>query len=276
VAFTEGLTREVAVGQATFRPIRVDEHASRASHATVTTAELRDLLHRHERLACVGMLAAGIAHEINNPTGSALLAAETALALLDAPDSREHVATCLRNIITSMDRCGGIVRTLLRYSRDEPAERQACNINDVAEQAIELVRPTSARYGAELRLELDSAAPLAPMSPLEIELVLVNLLRNAAESGKGRVSIIVETSRTEQGVRVAVRDNGCGMTEEQRRHAFDPLYTTRRDLGGSGLGMSLARGIIEAHNGRMEVESQVGKGTTVTIDLPTAPAAGAN
>lgn len=234
-------------------------------------AQAEDAARRNERLACIGLLAAGIAHEINNPTGSALLAAETALSLIGSPNADEHVVACLRNIVTSMDRCGRIVRTLLRYSRQEPSEKQACSINDVAEQALDLARPYAGSHGAKLRLELDPSIPLAPMNPLELELVLLNLLRNAVEAGRGNVEIRIATMATEGGVRVAVRDNGCGMSKEQVAHVFDPLYTTRRHQGGSGLGMSIAYGIVQEHKGRMEVDSQEGKGTTVTIDLPVAP-----
>ena len=229
---------------------------------------LEETVRQNERLACIGLLAAGIAHEINNPTGSALLAAETALAIMNSPQSGEQMVACLRNIVTSMDRCGRIVRTLLRYSREEPSERQACNINDVAEQSLELARPYAEQHGAELRLDLDSDLPLAPMNPLEIELVLVNLLRNAVEAGRGNAVISIRTGPAEGGVRVAVNDNGCGMNKEQIAHVFDPLYTTRRQAGGSGLGMSIAYGIVQKHEGRIEVQSQPGSGTTVIIDLP--------
>lgn len=229
---------------------------------------LEETVRQNERLACIGLLAAGIAHEINNPTGSALLAAETALAIMNSPQSSEQMVACLRNIVTSMDRCGRIVRTLLRYSREEPSERQACNINDVAEQSLELARPYAERHGAELRLDLEPDLPLAPMNPLEIELVLVNLIRNAVEAGRGDAVITIRTGPAQGGVQIAVSDNGCGMNKEQLAHVFDPLYTTRRQVGGSGLGMSIAYGIVQKHQGRMEVQSQLGSGTTVTIDLP--------
>ena len=124
--------------------------------------------------------------------------------------------------------------------------------------------------GASLRLDTDPSLPLAPMNPLEIELVLLNLIRNAVEAGEGHVAISVGTMPCANGVRVAVRDNGRGMNKEQASHIFDPLFTTRRRQGGSGLGMSIALGIVEAHQGHMEVVSQEGKGTTVTIDLPVA------
>ena len=198
------------------------------------------------------------------------MAAETALAIKDSPGAGEQLGACLQNIVTSMDRCGRIVRTLLRYTRQQPTERQACNINDVAEQSIELARPYAESHGAELRLDLDPAVPLAPMNPLEIELVLVNVIRNAVEAGRGNVVITVRTMPIEGGVRVEVSDTGCGMNEEQLAHVFDPLYTTRRQTGGSGLGMSIALGIVQGHEGQMEVRSRPGQGTIVIVDLPTA------
>ena len=233
-------------------------------------ANIEALVRRNERLAYIGLLAAGIAHEINNPAGAALLAAETALAIKDLPGAGDRLTACLQNIVTSMDRCGRIVRTLLRYTRQEPTEKQACSVNDVVEQALDLARPYGSAHGANLRLDLDPAIPLVSMNPLEIELVLVNLIRNAIEAGGGNVEVSVGTSQTEWGVRVVVRDSGCGMSEEQLTHAFDPLYTTRRHLGGSGLGMSIAYDIVQEHKGHMEVQSREGKGTSVTIDLPAA------
>ncbi|MCE5303231.1 MAG: hypothetical protein LLF97_09005 [Planctomycetaceae bacterium] len=241
---------------------------------TTRQTELEESAHRNERLACIGLLASGIAHEINNPTGSALLAAETGLTLLETPDAADQVAVCLRNIVASMDRCGRIVRTLLRYSREEPSEKQACSINDVAKEALELAKPYAERQGARLDLETAPDVPLTPMNPLEIELVLFNLVRNAIEAGRGEknVTVSIRTEPTPDGVRLSVRDNGCGMNSEQLKHVFDPLYTTRRQMGGSGLGMSIAYGIVRGHGGRMEVRSQPDQGATVTIDLPIAPA----
>lgn len=225
---------------------------------------------RNERLVGIGLLATGIAHEINNPTGSALLAAETALAIMGQPGADEKVAACLENIVASADRCGRIVRTLLRYSRDESPEMRRCNLNDVAEQAVDLTRPHAERHGVAVRLRRDPRVPLASMNPLEIELVLVNLIRNAIQAcGKG-AEVLVRTACGEGLLRASVSDNGRGMTTEQITHAFDPLYTTRKHAGGSGLGLSIASGIIQRHLGCMEVLSEAGRGTTVTINLPCA------
>lgn len=257
------------MGQATLFKLRMDDSdAGRGSHTHVPAES--DSLQKNERLACIGLLTAAIAHDINNPIGSALLAAETALAIKGTAGSAEQLAACLTNIVASLDRCGRIVKTLMRYTREEPVEKQACSINDVVEQAMDISRPYGDAHGADLRLDLDPEAPLAPMSPLEIELVLVNLIRNAIEAGDGRVVISVGTSAIEDGVRVVVRDNGRGMTEEQLAHVFDPLFTTRRRVGGSGLGMSIALGIVQSHDGWMRIQSEEGKGTAVTIDLPVA------
>ena len=237
-------------------------------HDVTKQALLEESIRRNERLAGIGLMGAGIAHEISNPTASALLAAETALEMKDSPDAAEQVAACLRNIVTSMDRCGRIVRSLLRYSRQEPTEKQACNINDVVTQVIELARPYKTTHGTELRADLDVEVPLVPMNPLEIELVLLNLIRNAAEAGEDNAVVSIQTSTIDGGVRVSVSDNGPGMNEEQLARVFDPLYTTRHQSGGSGVGMSIAKGIVQGHEGRMEVRSRPGKGTTVFVDLP--------
>jgi two-component system NtrC family sensor kinase len=108
------------------------------------------------------------------------------------------------------------------------------------------------------------------MNPLEIELVLVNLVRNAVEAGGGKAKVLIRSAWNDNDVQVTVSDSGCGMDNEQLAHVFDPLYTTRRQHGGSGLGMSIAYGIVQRHGGRMEVQSELGEGTTITIILPAA------
>ena len=165
---------------------------------------LEEAVRRNERLACIGLLGAGIAHEINNPTGSALLAAETALAIKDSPDAGEQVTACLQNIVTSMDRCGRIVQDAVALLRGS-SRRKAGLQHQRRGRAVP-------RVGAALRrvarggtaAGLGPRGPLVPMNPLEIELVLVNLIRNAVEAGGGNVVIAVRTMPTEGGVRVEV------------------------------------------------------------------------
>jgi two-component system, NtrC family, sensor kinase len=228
-----------------------------------------EAIQRSERLAGIGMLTAGIAHEINNPIGSARLAAETALAVKDLPGAKEQLTACLKNVVASMDRCGRIVRTLLRFCRDEPPEKVSCNLNDIAKRAAKATRFYAEQQKLAIRLECDPEVPPALANPLEIELVLENLLRNALAAG-GRGGVLLRTGRTDGAVRASVCDNGRGMSRRQLEHAFDPLYTTRVASGGCGLGLSIARRIIQRHQGRITLSSREGKGTLVTIDLPAA------
>jgi signal transduction histidine kinase len=223
-----------------------------------------------ERLAGIGLLAAGIAHEINNPIGSALLAAETALEIKDHPEAGEELTACLKNIVFSTDRCSRIVRALLRYCRGEPPEKVSYSINDIAKQAVNLTRTYAERKKTVIRLHFDQNIPLIPVNPLEIELVLVNLIRNALEADRGGGKVLIRTIRADGVVRVSVGDNGCGMTRQQINRIFEPLYTTRKYAGGCGLGLSIARDIVQRHQGRIEVSSQRGRGTMVTVDLPIA------
>lgn len=227
---------------------------------------------RDERLVGIGLLATGVAHEINNPLGSALLAAETALAVQEmaVPEMANggDLIACLNNIVASVDRCGRIVRTLLRYSRDEPTERQCCSINDVAKQSIDLTRSYADRCGATVRLERSEQPPLTPMNPLEIEMALVNLIRNAIQASGANPEVLVRTGWNESTVFAAVSDRGAGMTSEQITKIFEPLYTTRSESGGSGLGLAITAGIVRRHQGSVEVLSHPGEGTTITLKLP--------
>jgi PAS domain S-box-containing protein len=240
---------------------------------------LRDVSMKHranesvwnnERLVGIGLLASGIAHEINNPLGSTLLAAETALAIKDSPAMAEQLTACLNNIVASTDRCGRIVRTLLRYSRDEPSEQQCCSINDVAKQAIDITRSYAERSQVIVRLERSADVSLAPMNPLEIEMVLVNLIHNAVQASGKNTEILVRTEPHEKSVCASVSDHGCGMTPDQITHMFDPMFTTRKSDGGFGLGLAIAAGIVQRHQGYMEVQSHPGQGTTIFVRLPLA------
>jgi two-component system, NtrC family, sensor kinase len=232
-----------------------------------------EVLRRSERLAGIGLMTAGIAHEINNPIGSARLAAETALAVKDLPEGGGQLTACLENVVASMDRCGRIVRTLLRFCRDEPPEKASCSINNVAKRAADATRFFAERQKLAIRLECDPEVPPVPMNPLEIELVLENLLRNALAAG-GSEAVVLRTGQIEGAVRASVCDNGRGMNRRQLTHAFDPLYTTRVASGGCGLGLSIARRIIQRHQGRMILASREGQGTLVTIDLPKSACRG--
>jgi signal transduction histidine kinase len=229
--------------------------------------EQEETLRRTERLASVGTLAAGIAHEINNPVGGILLAAQFARLKIDSSDD---VLKALRDIEHDAKRCGQIVSSILRLARQDSSEKRPSCLNDVARAAIEVTGSYATRHGALLRFEPAEALPEALVNDTEMEQALVNLIRNAVEAGRDGVTIHVTTRVHKGNPQVVVRDDGPGLSSEQLERLFDPFYTTRRSSGGWGLGLSLTHAIVTDHRGTIEVESAPGQGAAFTIELRAA------
>jgi hypothetical protein len=228
-----------------------------------------EAIRRSERLASIGTLAAGIAHEINNPVTAILLAAQDALSSHDRLDRRGRVDDCLRLIIDQASRCERIIKSVLQFSRQRSTERWPSDLNEIVERAIELTGKYIEQRGAAVRTELRAPLPKVKLNPGQIEQVLVNLIQNAVESGEG-VRVVVSTRSATGRVRVAVQDDGRGMTEEQKSHLFDPFFTTREREGGTGLGLSIAHGIVTSLGGTIDVDSVPGRGTMILVELPVA------
>jgi PAS domain S-box-containing protein len=229
-------------------------------------------LQRTLRLAAIGTLAAGIAHEINNPVGAALTAAETALSVSDQPQAPAVVKECLGNVVRSARRCADIVRNVLRFAKHERTEKSLHPLREVLDHALMHARASLVPHAATVTVDekLDSCHVF--VNPLEIEQVLLNLIQNAVQAaGNGPVKVHVSTERSPATVKIMVRDNGRGLTEAEKAQIFDPFYTTRQLEGGTGLGLSIAYSIVKDHSGSIEVDSQVGQGTTVTVELPLPP-----
>jgi PAS domain S-box-containing protein len=229
----------------------------------------RAALERSERLASLGTLAAGMAHQINNPVGAILLGAELALQQADEEgDGHGELADSLREIAGEAVRCRRIVRSVLKFSRNESTERWEADLRDAIERAGDAVRGLAGQHGAKLLIE-PMAEPLrVVMNPIEIEQVLVNLLQNAMQAGPRGVSVELSARRLEQRVRVEVRDDGHGIDPADLERVFEPFFTTRLGQGGTGLGLSVAHGISHDHGGLLEIESAPGNGTRVILDLP--------
>jgi two-component system, sporulation sensor kinase E len=220
------------------------------------------------RLAAMGTLAAGIAHEINNPIGAALLAAETALAVRNRPEQDELLDMSLRSAVDSLNRCGDIVRNILRFARNENSEKLPGDLNYSIRQARDLVRSYADAQGVAIHASLDEKLPPVLMNPLEIEQVVVNLLHNAIQASPRGAAIRACTGTNGKLVQLVVEDHGRGMSDEEQQHIFDPFFTTRKDTGGTGLGMSIIYGVVQDHCGSIRVQSELGRGTGITIDLP--------
>lgn len=222
-------------------------------------------LRRNERLASIGTLAAGVAHEINNPVGGILMAAQYAL---ESRDDSTAVERALNDIASNATRCGHIVKNVLKFAREQTSPKAPAELNQVVRHARDLVCRFAEERGSTLELVLTRGLPHVLMNQVEIEQVIINLVENAVQAGARR--IILRTEAVGDLVRVAIHDDGSGITQENGQRLFDPFYTTRYQEGGSGLGLSIAHGIVADHGGAIDLESEVGRGTTMTITLPRA------
>jgi PAS domain S-box-containing protein len=232
---------------------------------TVELERSYEALRRSERLAAVGTFAAGIAHQINNPVGAILLAGQFAL---EEPGNRQRVEMALRDITADARHCGRIVRGVLEFAQGPTEDPRPCDLNRIVRACSPKLEADGAEHGASLRLALDPELPPAAGSASALEQVLANLVANAIEAAARE--IVIATRQVEDGVELMVRDDGSGIAYENLDRIFDPLFTTRSSLGGTGLGLALARGVVEAHGGSIEVKSRESEGTAVTVRLRRA------
>jgi PAS domain S-box-containing protein len=231
---------------------------------------LEEGLRHSERLASLGTFAAGMAHEINNPLGTILLAAQTAQATQASGDA-EALAQALDDIVDDTRRTKSIVQQVLQFTKSRGSDHVAQDLCACIEGAVVLVVPYAAQHGVTIE-----SAPMDPSlvvsgSAIELEQVFVNLLRNAVEACDRDGRVRLEARRSDGEAQVSIHDDGCGVAAEHQPRVFDPFFTTRSEMGGSGLGLSICYGIVEAHGGRIELASETdpaGRGTTVTVALP--------
>jgi signal transduction histidine kinase len=221
-----------------------------------------------ERLAAIGGFAAGIAHEMNNPLGSLMLAADWALAARTLPQGDAVVVKALGDIKAEAKRCGQIVKALLQFARRGEPERAPHNLNEVVHAALALLGKYARDNGVALTFQPGEPMPAALLSPAEMQQAVVSVLQNAIESGTTVVHVSTELDLPEGRVLLSVTDRGRGIPADARARLFDPFFTTRRKEGRTGLGLSLAHGIVLGHGGSIDVASTPGEGTVVRIRLP--------
>ena len=226
-------------------------------------------LQRRERLASVGTLAAGIAHQINNPIGGILLSSEFALKEFElGTTDAEGLANALDVNLEEARRCGEIVKHLLRFAQNETAERQVIDLAPTIERVANLCRPYAASREGVIRVDVPARKILVSANPVEIEESLINLIRNAVESRDKSATVEIELSADATKAEILVADDGPGIPEDQQGHVFDPFYTTRLREGGTGLGLSVARDIAIDHGGSLEIEGNGERGTRIRVTLP--------
>jgi two-component system NtrC family sensor kinase len=232
------------------------------------------------KLATIGRLAAGVAHEINNPMA---IINEKAGLMRDLigldPEfpEREKLLPLTESILNSVDRCRTITHRLLGFARHMDVGREDTDLNYVVREVVGFLEREAFHRSVEVKLELEEELPMIPSDEGQLQQVFLNILNNALDAvGEGGRVVIRSWIRNHESVAVSFEDNGSGMSKETLEHIFDPFYTTKGTYG-TGLGLSITYGIVEKLGGTIEVESEQGVGTTFKVYLPrpvaTSPAA---
>ena len=232
---------------------------------TKELVEMQARLVQSEKLASLGKLAAGIAHEINNPLGGVLI--YTHLLLEDADrDSAQYEN--LKKIVKETTRCKDIVKGLLEFSRPKEPEMMLTDINDAVLRALAIFEPQVLFHNIEVRKEL-SELPRIVADSSQLQQVFTNIIANAAEAIAGNGILTIRTSLDKQNDRIKVEftDTGHGIKPEDMMRLFEPFFTTKQVGKGTGLGLAISYGIVQKHQGSIEVRSEIGKGTTFTVIL---------
>jgi two-component system, NtrC family, sensor kinase len=224
-------------------------------------------LTRSDKLTALGEMAAGVAHEINNPLGGILLYGN--LVLEDLPEggsAREN----MQKIIQQTIRCKNIVQGLLDFARTPTGDMVPLQLNDIVRTALDLVKEQSLFHGIEIETRLAPDLPEVIGDPSRLEEVFLNLFINAADAMKEKGGkLMITTAAGSNRVRVVITDTGKGIDREHLPHIFEPFFTTKAPGLGTGLGLSIAYGVIKKHNGFIDAESVPGRGTTFIVSLPS-------
>ncbi|MDA8214842.1 MAG: ATP-binding protein [Nitrospiraceae bacterium] len=221
-----------------------------------------------KKLASLGVLTAGVAHELTNPLNNISMIAQTYTELYDKLNREERIEF-MNKVEGETERIKEIVRNLLDFSKPKEANLKKTNINEVISKTLNLVQNMIDISNIETRLNLKDGLPPLFIDEHQIQQVLVNLITNAVQamSGGGVLFIASRDGSSSGFVEVTVMDTGKGIPPEFLPHIFDPFFSTK-GVGGTGLGLSVSYGIIKKHKGDIRVESKVGVGTTFTIELP--------
>ena len=247
--------------------VRLAALQRRAGEETEARIAALEQLRHADRLGTVGMLASGVAHELGTPLNVVLARAQMiARGESEGEESKEDA----RVIVEQTERMTRIIRQLLDFARRRPASREPVDLCALASSIVAMLGPLAGRHGVELTLQAGPPV-LAEVDVGQMQQVLTNLTMNAiqAQPEGGRVELAIESDDERVVLRVA--DEGPGMPAEVRERAFEPFFTTKEVGRGTGLGLSVVHGMVEEHGGRIELESEPGRGTRVIVSLPRTP-----
>ena len=253
--------------QVTISQLRSTQMELRARMEAQRSAENR--LIQAAKLAAVGEMAAGIAHELNNPLTSVTGFAELVLEEMpEGSESRKDLETVMREALRARD----VVRRLLDFARQSESTRARASLNEVVEDVVALSKHLIHTSGIELKIELEQNLPWVLMDANQMKQVLINLVHNSLQAMPDGGEMEIKTSNASRHNRdwitVSVQDTGVGIPQLEQARIFEPFYTTKGNQGGTGLGLSVTYGIITDHGGQIDVVSQPGAGAKFTVWLP--------
>jgi len=218
-------------------------------------------------MASLGKLAAGVAHQLNNPLGGITLFTKL---ILEDYDLEDEAREDLNRILKDAQRCRDTVKELLEFARQTRYNIQPHDVNEAISRTLFLLENQVIFQNIETRKELSDTLPLVPTDIQQMNHVFMNIILNAADAMEGKGKLTVKTGEVpgENIVRIEISDTGHGIPEDTLPHIFEPFFTTKEEGKGTGLGLSLVYGIIESHGGNIRAKSKAGEGTIFIIDLP--------
>lgn len=238
----------------------------RVEERTRELQQVQDQLIRAGKMAALGELAAGVAHEINNPLTGVLTFSSL---ILKKVDESHPWKKDLENIVQQTTRCRNIVRGLLDFARQRKPDKKEWDIHTLIDRTVTLVENQARFQNIKIVKEFEREIPNLYVDGDQIQQVFMNIIINAADAmaGKGG-TLTIRTDLKDGRAEISFIDTGCGMSKEHLSKLFAPFFTTKEIGKGTGLGLAISYGIIQSHNGEIEVESEVGKGSTFRIKLP--------
>jgi signal transduction histidine kinase len=218
-------------------------------------------------MASLGQLAAGVAHEINNPLNGILIDASL---ILEDLDEDSPIIDDLKNIIADANRCRDIVKNLLAYSRHAEIKEETLDMNAVIEQTFSLLKNHALLRNITLKKEFSSGMLMFTGDKNQLIQVFTNMIINSAHAIKdiGTITIKTDRDKSKGKLYVEISDTGCGISDNVLPKIFDLFFTTKEEGKGTGLGLGTVQGIIERHGGKIKVQETSPKGTTFKIELP--------
>jgi two-component system, NtrC family, sensor kinase len=220
------------------------------------------------RLASLGVLVSGVAHELGNPLNNISMMAQAYVSLFDYMSDEEKL-NFMNDVLNQTERIRKIVENLLDFSRQKKQELQACQVGDIVQRSLQFVSNQLEISQIKTEVNIAPDLPAVRVDPSQIEQVLVNLFINANQAMQANDQLFVDVYRdmADHTVTIKIRDTGSGIKQEDLPYIFDPFFTTK-DSQGTGLGLAMSYGIIRQHHGDITVASEEGKGTAFVIKLP--------